>query len=358
MEFLTSSEWFVDAPTWALLLVFAASVYAVIKGADWLVEGASGIALRLGMSKVIIGATIVSLGTTSPECAVSVLAAFRGDAGLALGNAVGSVIADSGLIFGTGCLLMALPVDRFILNRQGWVQFAVGMLLGLICYGAWFTMGDDAVVSRAAGWGLIAILAWYLWVSVRWGRRHAQLAAHTHAETDEIVAHAERDPGWKLIVMFLLGLAFVIVFGHVLIECISQLAIRWGVPQVVVASTIVAFGTSLPELVVGVTAIRKGHPALLIGNVIGADILNVLFVTGFAAAAKPLPVIEATVHGAPVPIPEIFLLLHLPVMLLILVLFRVFIFRAIRRGRFERWMGAPLIGIYLAYLALNYILSK
>ncbi len=359
MEYLIPSEWFAGAPTLVLIPILAAATYALIKGADWLVEGASGIALRLGMSKVIVGATIVSLGTTSPECAVSVMAAFRGDAGLALGNAVGSIIADTGLIFGIGCLLMALPTDRFILNRQGWVQFGAGVLLGVICYGAWLVMGEQAAVGRPAGWLLVALLGWYLWASVKWGRRHAEIAGrHAHAEPDQIVDEAGNVPFYKLIAWFALGLVFVIVFGHVLIEVVKVLALRWGVPQVVVASTIVAFGTSLPELVVGITAIRKGHPALLIGNVIGADILNVLFVTGVAATAKPLPIIETGAHGQAVPLPEIFLVLHLPVMLAILAMFRVFTFMAIRRGHFARWMGVPLVGLYLAYLVLNYALAR
>ena len=136
MEHLIPKEWFVDVHSAFLFLLTAASIWVLIRGADWLVEGAQQLALRfgmpkvvVGMPKVVVGATIVSLGTTSPEAAVSVMAAWQGNAGLALGNAVGSIIADTALIFGFCCLLTRLPTDRYILSRQGWVQFGCGILL-------------------------------------------------------------------------------------------------------------------------------------------------------------------------------------------------------------------------------------
>lgn len=354
MEHLINPDWFVGMKSWVLLLIGAVAMAAIIKGADWLVEGASGMALRAGISKIVIGATIVSLGTTSPECAVSVMAAWGGDAGLALGNAVGSIIADTGLIFGVGCLLMALPVDRFILNRQGWVQFGAAVLLAAVCYVAWWLMGDTAEIGRWIGLLFLGLLAAYLIASVRWGQQHAKLhaGAEPESDTDEILQKAARVSWVNLIVRFIFGLALVITFGQVLVNCAAELCVRWGVPDVVVASTIIALGTSLPELVVGITAIRKGHAELLIGNVIGADVLNVLFVIGASASAKPLPIINAEAA-----IPAIFLYLQLPTMLVILTLFRLYIFAAVRRGRFLRWFGVPLVAIYIAFLVMNYVLE-
>ena len=123
-------------------------------------------------------------------------------------------------------------------------------------------------------------------------------------------------------------------------------------PEVVVAATLVAFGTSLPELIVGITAIRKGHPELLVGNVIGADILNVLFVIGASALASPLPIIDADSTT-----PAIFLQLHLPTMLLMLVLMRLYIRKAVRGGGFKQWMGWPLVIMYVTYVALQFYLA-
>jgi len=352
--------WFVDQNQWLLYLIALVGMVGVVKGADWLVEGAVGLAARLGMPKVIIGATIVSLGTTSPEAAVSVLAAWQGDAGLALGNGVGSIIADTGLIFGVGCLMTRLPADRFVLSRQGWVQFGAAVLLAGLCFTRYASHGDTAQLSRTIGAILIGLLAIYMVMSVKWSRQHTlrepDLAGPLQDDIPHVPNNTETNtfkPIAALIFMGLIGLVIVIISGDALVASVSEVAeAHWHVPKAVIAATLVAFGTSLPELVVGITAIRKGHAELLVGNVIGADILNVLFVIGAAALAKPLPITEPGTTQ-----PLIFLWLHLPTMLLILALFRVYIFRASRVGNFSRWMGVPLVAIYLVYTVIGYVAS-
>jgi len=141
-----------------------------------------------------------------------------------------------------------------------------------------------------------------------------------------------------------------------LIESVEVMAKRLEVPDVVLSATLVAFGTSLPELVVGMTAIRRSHPGLLVGNVIGADVLNVLFVIGAAAIAADLPIVDASVTD--VFAREIFLRLHLPTMLLILVIFRGCIFRAVRKNTFERWMGVPLVLCYVTFVIINAVCGR
>ena len=168
MEHLIPSDWFQDLHWLVLLGLVAVSMMTLMLGADWLVESASSLARRLGVPAIIVGATIVSLGTTAPECAVSVMAAWEGNSGLALGNAVGSVIADTGLIFGLGCLITRLPVNRFLLSRQGWVQFGSALLLAGLCYGLWSVHGESAVVPRWAGAMFLVLLVAYMIVSVRW----------------------------------------------------------------------------------------------------------------------------------------------------------------------------------------------
>jgi cation:H+ antiporter len=355
-------SWFLGQPQWLLLLLMVVGMAGVIKGADWLVEGAAGIARRFGIPKIVIGATIVSLGTTSPEAAVSVLAAWQGDAGLALGNGVGSIIADTGLIFGIGCLMTQLPADRFVLSRQGWVQFGSGVLLAGICYGLYALYGDAAQLGRPIGVLLLALLGVYLFMSVKWSRRHTfgepHLVGDTHngklSVPDTSGEEAEpTTPIRTMVFMSLIGLAVVIVAGDGLVASVSEVAeAHWQVPKAVIAATLVAFGTSLPELIVGITAIRKGHPELLVGNVIGADILNVLFVIGAAALAMPLPITEPGTAQ-----PLIFLWLHLPTMLVMLALFRVYIFLATRVGNFSRWMGVPLVAMYVIYTVVGYVVS-
>jgi len=348
-------------------VIGAVSLAAVIKGADLLVEGAAGIAKKMGLPNVVIGATIVSLGTTAPETAVSVLAAFSGNAGLALGNGVGSIIADTGLIFGLGCILVALPADKFVLTRQGWVQFGSALLLAVLCWGLFAMSGADAVLGRWVGILFLLLLAGYLALSVRWARQHAaaepllfdedargeagyeagslEMGEHAHAQDRSLLA---------LFGIGLVGLAMVIAAGDGLVGSVSELAVQWGVPDAVIASTIVALGTSLPELVTGVQAIRKGHPELLVGNVIGADILNVLFVIGASAVAAPLLIAYDNATDQPT---TSFVYLALPTMMAMLIYFRLCIFKASKDGYFSKWMGWPLLGMYLAFTVLSYVVS-
>ncbi|MEM6553999.1 MAG: sodium:calcium antiporter [Planctomycetota bacterium] len=353
---LLPASWFAGMNPWLLALIALVGMVVVIFGAEVLVAGAAGLARKLGMPEVVVGATIVSLGTTSPEMAVSVMAAWGGNAGLALGNGVGSIIADTGLIFGLGCVLAVLPADRFVLARQGWVQFGVAALLAGMCYGLYAVHGDAAVLGRGVGAGLLVLLVGYLVVSVRWAKQHPMGEPHLLVEEDgstksDHKAHGDKGVG-ALLGLLLVGLAMVVVAGDGLVQSVSEVAIQLGMPKAVVAATLVALGTSLPELVVGITAIRRGHPELLVGNVIGADILNVLFVIGAAALAKPLPIVETLPDGTA---SYAFLTIQVPTMLAMLVLFRLYIFRAGKRGGFEKWMGWPLLVMYFAFIALNFL---
>jgi cation:H+ antiporter len=279
------------------------------------------------------------------------MAAWSGEPGLALGNAIGSIIADTGLIFGVGCLITRLPADRFVLNRQGWVQFGSGLLLSGLAYGAWAVSGDQAALGRWVGFLMVALLAVYLWFSVGWSTSHSRLEAASNGnETD---AEDESGAWWKLAVLALSGLALVLLGSRALILSVTILAeVHWHVPQVVIAATLVALGTSTPELVIGMASIIKGQKEILVGNVIGADILNVLFVVGASAVAAPLPLLDPGAR-----LPQILFLVHLPTMLLILLLFRIFIFRAASTGHFRRWQGIPLLGIYVIYTVVQYFVS-
>lgn len=349
MEHLIPAGWFVGVPDILLFGIVVATLAVLGKGADILVDGSVGVAYRFGMPKVVVGATIVSLGTTSPECAVSVMAAWRGDAGLALGNAVGSIIADTGLIFGLGCVLTTLSADRFLLSRQGWIQFGSALLLAILCYGAWILHGDRANLGRWIGIVFLSLLVAYMIVSVRWSRRHPRGLPAGESRNSGLASARALSLAGRILV----GLGLVVFSSHVLILGVRELALRWGVSEVVIAGSIVALGTSLPELVIGMTSLRKGHKELLVGNVIGADILNVLFVIGASAFAARLPIVDEKAH-----VPEVFLVLHLPAMLLILVIFRLQIWAAVRRGRFRRWYGIPLLLIYGGFLIAPYLLFR
>mgnify|MGYP001392517122 CR=1 FL=1 len=328
-----------------MLYLFGVMLVAIIvlgKSADWMVEKAVTLSLRTGMPKVIVGATIVSVGTTFPEAVVSVLAALNGNPDIALGNAVGSVICDAGLILGTACLIAPLPLNKKVVNRQGWVQFGAGVLLVLFCL-PYTDLGNvfetKATLPQWAGFILVSGLVVYM----IWSVRLAKLA-----EPDELDEEAEDDsPVAILVGSILVGSLFVVASSVTLIEATKILATEAGIPEAVIASTLVAFGTSLPELVTAVTAARKGQGELAVGNVIGADILNVLFVAGAAAA-----ITEEGLVAEP-----IFFKLQFPAMLIILLCFRIGIFAA-KDGKLSRPFGAFLVTVYVIYGVLNAIFGK
>ncbi len=325
---------------WAALFgLIAGSLAVLAKGADWLVKEAVVLSERSGLPKVVIGATVVSLGTTTPEAAVSVLAAIDGRPGLALGNAVGSIICDTGLILGIACLIAPLPLHRSIVNRQGWVQLAAGFLLVIVCW-PWAAPGtaftDGGRLSQTTGFVLLMLLVWYIWQSVRWARTERDTAALEDLEVDLKLSTP--------VVLGKLVMAIILVVGasHVLIPCVLEAAQRLNVPAGIIAATLVAFGTSLPELVTAVTAARRGHGDLAVGNIIGADILNVLFVAGAAAAVTPQGLFAS---------PDFFRVL-VPAMLFVLIVFRVGIFFS--GDHLKRGFGVLLIVIYAVVTVICY----
>ena len=330
-------NWALGSPTWMLLVALVLSIGVLSKGSNWLVDGVVALAQRTGLPKVVIGATIVSLGTTTPEAFVSVMAAFMGNPGLALGNGVGSIIADTGLIFGLTCLLTAVPMQRYILNRTGWVQVGSATLLVAIALFLRWQSDGVPIMGRPIGIFLLILLVAYLYATYRWAKNGGgEINADAHGEPDGTPLGLIQAGG-----MIGGGLLAVIVGAKVLIPCASVLAGRLGVPEDVIAATMVAFGTSLPELVTAVTAVRKGHPEITVGNIVGADVLNCLFVIGAAATARPLA------------IPPTFFYFHFPAMMLILWSFRVFISMN-RDGTFKRWQGVWLLTIYAVYIALQF----
>lgn len=326
------------ASPWLFGLI-AACIAVLGKSADWLVGQAVVLSERSGVPKTVIGATVVSLGTTTPEAAVSVLAAVQGDPSLALGNAVGSIICDTGLILGLACLIAPLPLYANIVNRQGWVQFGAGVLLVAASWPWWaptsaFSTGGN--LPQWAGFAFLILLGVYLWISVYWVREQRRAVPLEEFEEDV------RAPLPLVIGKLLSAIALVVLSSHVLIPAVREAAVRIGVPSEIIAATLVAFGTSLPELVTAVTAAWHRHGDLAVGNIVGADVLNVLFVAGTAAAVTP---------GGLNASPQFFRILF-PAMLGVLLVFRIGIFLS---GKSLRWpFGLLLVAIYVAVTALSY----
>ena len=233
-------------------------------------------------------------------------------------------------------MLTVVPVNRFILNRTGWVQVGAATLLVFISLSALVMMPEGPILQRWAGFFFLALLGGYMYITYLWARQGAQAAlVDEAADASELMSLAK---SW---LMLLGGLILVVIGARILVPSAAEIAQRMGVPDDVIAATMVALGTSLPELMTAIAAVRKGHPEIMVGNIVGADVLNCLFVIGAAAAARPLE------------IPANFFSFHFPAMILILYSFRVFIYMN-KDGRFRRGQGGWLLGIYLVYLILQY----
>jgi len=335
----------------ALLGVIAVSLVALGKFADLVVDYAVVLSERSGIPKVVIGATVVSLGTTAPEVAVSVLAAFDGLPGLAMGNAVGSIICDTGLILGIACLIRPLTIPWDIASRQGWVQLVSGVLLVLLSI-PWdaplspYTDGAEGNFPQWAGFLFLGLLAIYLWISVKWSMNpmiddDRKTPISEGEDADEKVSASAP----VLVVKIVMALAGVILSANILIPAVMIVARRLNVPESIIAATLVAFGTSLPELITAVQAVRRGHGDLAVGNIIGADILNALFVAGAAAAVTPAGLTVAHSFFWPA----------FPAMLFVLVVFRIGIY--VCRTQLTRQFGFVLLAAYFAYIGVSIVVG-
>lgn len=258
-------------------LVFAGGLVAVIAGADSVVRGGSRIAERLGIPPLVIGLTIVAFGTSAPEMVVSGGAAIRNEPGLAVGNVMGSTVANVGLIVGVGALIKPISVHRRLLVRESPLLILV---LSIVMALSW----NDAL-GRLDGLALLTGFAIYLWFLFRWAAQgEASLPDVEEEEEAEVPVPAPvRD--WILTV---LGLGGLLVGGHYVLEGANSIARAAGVPEAVIGATMVAFGTSLPELASTAAAAFRGLGDIAIGNVIGSNVFNLGLVLGTAALLSPL----------------------------------------------------------------------
>lgn len=241
----------------------------LIKGADYFVDGAAGIARRLNVSSVIIGLTIVALGTSLPEAAVSISASLAGSNGLAISNVIGSNVFNTLVVVGASALLAPFVINRTILRRY----LSFNILCTLLLFGAVLT----GTISRWMGICFLVLLAVYLFVLIR----HAKAAP---AEDDPYTPM----PLWKMLVFLILGAAAIMFGGNITVNSAREIAAQLGMSENLIGLTVVAVGTSLPELVTSVTAAKKGESGLSLGNAIGSNILNILFILGLSSAIHPL----------------------------------------------------------------------
>ena len=265
------------------VLIFAAALAILLKSANFFVDGAVGIANIFGIPKIVIGIVLVSLATTLPEFSVSVQAAYLGHPEIALGNAVGSVMADEGLALSLAAIIgISIAVDRNILKSFGF--FLIGS--AFISYAFAF----DAFIGRIEGILLISLLAGYYYYLIRKG-----MPKSAQQRQKKSLSHPKLK---RILVFFLIGGAGVIVSSRLVIWSGLSIAKIFGVPEIIIGMTMIAIGTSLPEISTAIVSAVKGHGEIAIGNILGADVLNLLWIIGAAAIVNPIRVNPRTIAFA------------------------------------------------------------
>lgn len=262
----------------------------LIKGADIFVEGAAGIAAKFGIPQLVIGLTIVAMGTSAPEAAVSITAAFKGTADITIGNVVGSNILNILIILGITAAIVTVAVQQSTVRYE--IPFVMLVTVALLAMGAF-----DGVVGRLDGvilWVLFIIYLVYLFL----------MAKHNKEEEPS----QEEKPVWKLLIFVVLGVALIVLGADVSVDAASEIARVIGLSERFIGLTIVALGTSLPELCTSVVAATKGKADLAIGNIVGSNIFNILFVVGTTALIIPVPFNSAFVIDTAVAIGAVVLL--------------------------------------------------
>lgn len=244
----------------------------LVKGADWFVEGAAGIAKKLGIPQLIIGLTIVAMGTSMPEAAVSITAALQENAGITIGNIVGSNILNILIILGVTALITNVAIQKSTLYYE--IPYMIAITIVLMIFG--ITGGEISFIEGIIFWLLFIVFLGYLFVMSKKGN------SQENEEVKDI-------PVWKCILFMLVGGVMVVKGSDFAVSGASAIARFFGMSERFIGLTIVAFGTSLPELVTSVTAAKKGNAGIAIGNIVGSNIFNILFVIGTTALICTVP---------------------------------------------------------------------
>ena len=316
------------------VLWFCLGLVLLIKGGDWFVDGAAGIAKRFRVPEILIGATIVSIGTTLPEVMVSATSALGGHGEIAYGNAIGSVICNTALIAALTAAVRPGKVEKESLRIPVLFFFAAAVFYSAVAY-------TTGYFSRTVGILLLVLFVCYMVLTVR-----RAVSASGSGQDD---GETEERPLGRLILLLAVGAALIAWGANLLVDNGTLIASALGVPESVIALTFVALGTSLPELVTAITSLAKGHSALSLGNVIGANLFNLVLVSGLATVLAPFSIPAGKMIAGM----NASLVVDIPVMFAVMALLTL---PALRRGRLYRWQGILLLAIYAAFCLFQFFL--
>ena len=299
----------------------------LVKGADYFVDGASGIAKKLRIPSIVIGLTIVAFGTSAPELAVSMSAAIKGSNDIAIGNVVGSNIFNTLVVLGASAAITPVIVKKDIIKVDYPISLIFTLLLGIFCLDKLFG-AENMTISRVDGIILLLCFAGFMFIVIRDGLRHR--------DKDEHELNVEKEkPVWLILILSIVGLAGIILGGDMSVEGAKEIARCFGLSEALIGLTVVALGTSLPELVTSIVAAKKGESDIAVGNVVGSNIFNILLILGVSATILPMKVSTTYIYD-------------IGILLAISVVF--FIPMAIKK-KVSRGMGAIMVLTYVLYTA-------
>ena len=312
----------------------------LIKGADIFVDGAAIIARKIGIPAVIVGLTIVSLGTSAPELAVSLISSLKGNNGITIGNVLGSNIFNSLVVLGGTTIVMPLVFKKATIKRDFMINTGVAILVFILTFG--FMTSDNNGLSRVDGIILLALCVAYVVILVNASKNESIKDEYKEEEEEE--EEEEEGSILKKTILMIVGVVGIVIGGKLVVDSATNIAYSLGMSEKLVGLTIVAIGTSLPELVTSIVAALKGEKEIALGNVLGSNIFNILLILGASATIMPIPV------GRPLAVDFLFFIgITLFIGLLIF-------FNKNEEKKLTRGEGILLILLYIAYVA--YIIMR
>lgn len=308
------------------IISLVAGIALILFGADRLTEGAAGLARRFHVTEMVIGLTVVAFGTSLPEFMTSFVSLLHGSSDLSIGNIIGSNIFNVLMIVGCTAMVCPIVISRSTLLKDIPFSLLASLVLAIVCLDTFLNgKGNENVLSRSDG--LLMLGFFCVFMAYTFSISHKRDAGQ-----EESVVQM---PYWKMAVFIAFGIAGLVVGGNLFVKGASEIALKMGVSETIIGLTLVAAGTSLPELATSIVAARKGQSAMAIGNVIGSCIFNVFFILGLCASAIPMPVGEISY-------------VDLLVMLFSVLMLWSF---AYTKRTIERWEGFMMFFCYMAYMA-------
>lgn len=329
------------------VLLFLVGLVLLIKGGDWFVDGATGIAHRFHVPDLLIGATVVSIGTTLPEVMVSATSAVGGQGAMAYGNAIGSVICNTSLIAALTIAIKPAPVEKKSLRMPVAFFFVAALFYAVTAYTTGYFSRVTGVILLA---GFVAYMILQVKQTLAVKKNGSVNAGESTLQAAGLEDTSEKEEGSLVKDIFLLvvGAALITVGANLLVDNGTILAKELGVPESVIALTLVALGTSLPELVTAITSLAKGHGALSLGNIIGANLFNLVLVSGVSVTLAPFQVpAEKTISGM-----NASLVVDLPLMFLVMMIMTI---PPLVKGKLYRAQGILLLCLYVGYCIFQFV---